>query len=307
MNEPKKVLCVTANPCVDRVVWYRESPDRPTRVFRQLGGKGVNVSRMLGWLGHRVVSLTFGGKTEQALAGREPCRTILAPAAHPIRVVPLYINSAEKTSRLDYVSTNRVTPEEAGSFLDRFREELKQGPDIVIISGSACTGAGGTFPVIARLAKEKGLPLILDSYGQPFLDALPAGPDYVKPNREELEQAVGPIPPGEEVAAAGKLIQKGAGCVLLTMGEKGSYCVTRDKAIFCPVFPVPTVSAVGCGDTFVAYFTHGLLSGWPLERCFQVGNAAGAANATQSISGRTRASQVDRVLKRAKLPPLEGC
>ena len=45
------------------------------------------------------------------------------------------------------------------------------------ISGSACAGAEGTIPVMVRLAKEQGLPVILDSYGQCFLDSLPEGPD----------------------------------------------------------------------------------------------------------------------------------
>lgn len=305
MEEPKRVLCVTANPCVDKVAWYRGASPRPTRVFRQLGGKGVNVARMMGWLGHRVVSLTFGGKRERLLAGRDPCRTVLVPVESPIREIPLLIDLTAGKSEIQYVNTNRVTPAEAGEFLAAFRRELEEQPALVIISGSACAGAAETIPAMVRLAKEKGLPVILDSYGQCFLDSLPAGPDYVKPNREELEQAVGAVPPGEEAAAARRLIRQGAGCVLLTLGDQGGCCVTAGETFFCPVFPVPVVSAVGCGDTFVAYFAHGLLRGWPLERCFRVGSAAGAANAMRAISGRTRASQVDRVLRQAGLPPLE--
>lgn len=305
MSQGKKVLCVTANPCVDKVMWYRSPSPRPTRVFRQLGGKGVNVARMMGWLGHEVVSLTYGGQRERLLADRDPCRTVLVPSVQEVREIPLLIDLTAGTSEIRYVNTNRLTPEEARAFLEAFGRELEQRPELVILSGSACAGAEGTIPAMVRLAKERGLPVILDSYGQCFLDSLPAGPDYVKPNREELEQAVGAVPPGEETAAARRLIDKGAGCVLLTMGDQGAWCVTREEAHFLPVFPVPVVSAVGCGDTFVAFFAHGLLRGWPLERCFQVGSAAGAANAMRSISGRTRAGQVDQVLRRAGLPRLE--
>ena len=305
MSSGKKVLCVTANPCVDKVMWFQGDQERPSRTFRQLGGKGVNVARMMGWLGHTVVSLTFGGGRERLLADRDPCRTVLVPAAQGIREIPLRIYPDRGETRLEYHNTNQVSPEEAEAFLSAYRRELAAGPELVAISGSACAGAEGTIPVMVRLAKEQGLPVILDSYGQCFLDSLPEGPDYVKPNREELEQAVGTVPPGEESDAARALIARGAGCVLLTLGDQGAWCVTREEAIFQPVFPVPVVSAVGCGDTFTAYFAHGLLAGWPLGRCFATGSAAGAANAMRSISGRTRKNQVDQVLRRAGLTTID--
>lgn len=298
ISEPKNILCVTANPCVDRVVWYRDSIDRPTRIFRQLGGKGVNAARMLSWLGHRVVSVTFGKRREQELAAREPGRTVVVPVATAIREVPLYLDRARNEARMDYVNTNRVTPREARAMLETYRRELERGQDLVMISGSACAGAEALYPAMVRMAKEKGIPVMLDSYGQPLLSSLPEKPDFIKPNREELEQAVGTIPPGGEAEAAGKLLEQGAGCVLLTMGSQGSWCVTKKEKFFCPVFPVETVSAIGSGDAFAAYFAHAWLRGWSPERCLEVGSAAGAANAMQSVSGRVREKAVTRILRR---------
>lgn len=298
-SEPKNIICVTANPCVDRVVWYRDSIDRPTRTFRQLGGKGVNAARMLSWLGYRVVSVTFGKGREQELAAREPGRTVIVPVGKAIREVPLCLNRPRNEVWMDYVNTNAVTPGEARAMLEAYRRELEQGQDLVMISGSACAGAEGLYPAMVRMAKEKGIPVMLDSYGQPFLDSLPEKPDFVKPNREELEQAVGTVPPGGEAEAAGKLLDRGAGCVLLTLGDQGSWCLTKEERFFCPVFPVETVSAVGSGDSFAAYFAHARLKGWPLDRCLEVGSAAGAANAMQPISGRVRERAVTRILRRA--------
>lgn len=297
-NGPQKILCVTANPCVDKVIWYRETPDYPTRVFYQLGGKGVNAARMLGWLGYRVVSLTFGGDRERTLADREPCRTILVPVCHPVREIPLTVNREEGKAQLHFENTNRVTAPEARLFLEAFRKELSGQPELVIISGGACAGTEELFPAMVRLAKAAQLPVMLDSHGPCFLSSLPEGPDYVKPNREELEQAVGPVPPGEEQAAAHRLMALGAGCVLLTMGEQGAFCITGEETVFCPPFRVPVVSAIGCGDAFTAYFAHGLLQGWPLKRCIEAGSAAGAANAMQAVSGRVREKQIRRIWKR---------
>ena len=303
----KKVLCVTANPCTDRLIWYKQSPEKPTRTYRQLGGKGINVSRMMAWLGCDVISLSFadpeGTDSMAELAKREPCRTVLVPVKQPVREIPTYINKEQHVARVGYVNTNRMTPPEAESFVLEYTRLLEtEAPDMVIISGSACPGAADTYPAMVRLAKAAGLPVILDSYGECFLKALPEKPDFVKPNREELEKAVGPVPEGEEIQGARKLIKMGAGCVLLTTGEGRSYCVTADSAQTCETFSVPTVSAVGCGDSLVAFFAYGLLCGMSVERAFEIGRAAGAANAMQAFSGRVKKEQVCRVLRKAGLP-----
>ena len=302
----KKVLCVTANPCVDRLVWYRDSRAHPTRVFHQVGGKGINVSRMMAWLGYDVISLSYARADDSdkmtSLVKKEPFRSVLVPVQQPVRELSTYINRAEHVAEVDYVSTNRMLPEEAERFVEEYGKILTESPALVILSGSACEGAADTYPAMVRMAKEKNIPVILDSYGECFVKAIPEGPDYIKPNREELEKTVGTVAPGKEIEAARKLIAMGAGCVLLTMGEKQSYCITADSASEYTSFDVPTVSPVGCGDSLVAYFAHGLLEGMTLERSFELGRAAGAANAMQAFSGRVKKEQVCRVLRKAGLP-----
>lgn len=306
MKNSKKVLCVTANPCTDKLIWYKESRDCPTRIYRQLGGKGINVARMMAWLGCDVTSLSYAGidNTDRVseLAMREPCRTVLIPVQQPVREIPTYICREQGIAEVGYVNTNRMTPAEAEAFISRYRELLDENLDMVIISGSACKGADDTYPVMVRLAKEKGLPVILDSYGTCFVKALPEKPDFVKPNREELEKTVGPVAAGKEIEGARMLIAMGAGCVLLTTGEGTAYCVTESTAEISESFQVPTVSAVGCGDSMVAYFAYGLLNDMPVVRAFEIGRAAGAANAMQAFSGRVKKEQVCKILKKAGLP-----
>ena len=60
------------------------------------------------------------------------------------------------------------------------------------ISGSMPKGVPGDFyATLCRLAKAQGKKVIVDSSGSALREALPGGPDLVKPNDEELCQLTG--------------------------------------------------------------------------------------------------------------------
>lgn len=303
-GEGKRVLCVTGNPCVDCLVWHHGDRTEPSRVFTQVGGKGANVARMLSYLGCEAVHLMPWESRYDYLVAREPVRTVTVNVKSPMRVLPNYINMEKRSFFLDYANTNRVDAEEAELFMARFNALLDEEPELVIISGSACAGLESTYPRMVHAAKERGLPVILDSHGDGLTLSLCEHPDYIKPNREELEMVVGKVAAGEEVAAARRLLDMGARSVILTNGEEGSTYITRTEAEVYPPITVPTVNPVGCGDSFVTYFAYGLMTGLPVERCMHLGAAAGAVNAATGAIGRVKPNQVNRVLRRAKLAPM---
>lgn len=298
-----KVLCVTLNPCIDRIEWYRQSGDRPTRICHYIGGKGVNVARMLQGAGIDSCSLSIsGGNAEfvKRLCDREAFRSVLVPTQTPVRTMTMVVNHRERGIYQVCNSVNRITQSELEQLMDAYHGLLEEDPSWVIFSGGVAEGAESALPRMVSAAKARGCQVFLDSYGLPFQNALSSHPDYIKPNLDELKQTVGDLPKGGEMEAVGRLMQYGAENAFLTLGDAGSYLITPKRTLWHPGFAVQTVSPIGSGDSFTAFFVYGMLTGCPLEECFAMANAAGAVNATHVKSGQVTLQSVRRLLAKGK-------
>jgi 5-dehydro-2-deoxygluconokinase len=97
-------------------------------------------------------------------------------------------------------------------------------------------------------------------------------------NLEECEVAVGEREPE---AAAKALLAAGVELAVVKQGPRGVLAMTRDERVEVPPTPVEVVNGLGAGDGFGGALSHGLLSGWPLERILRFANAAGAIVASR--------------------------
>ncbi|MGS8589369.1 PfkB family carbohydrate kinase, partial [Salmonella enterica subsp. enterica serovar Infantis] len=57
-------------------------------------------------------------------------------------------------------------------------------------------------------------------------------------------------------AAARSLVDKGMNNIIVTLGEKGALCMTRDQEVHVPAFIVNAVVTSGAGDAFIGCFAH---------------------------------------------------
>jgi Sugar kinases, ribokinase family len=87
-------------------------------------------------------------------------------------------------------------------------------------------------------------------------------------------------------AAAIELLGFGAKTVIVTLGEKGSICVTPERFFYQPAFKVKAVDTTGCGDVFHGAFIFGLLQKWDLNETTRFASAT-AALKCREIGGRT--------------------
>jgi sugar/nucleoside kinase (ribokinase family) len=98
-------------------------------------------------------------------------------------------------------------------------------------------------------------------------------------------------------------IAKGAGACAISLGEDGSFVMTRDGRQFAlPAFEVPVRDTSGCGDSYTAGFIAGLVRNWDLIDCARLATATAAIVATGLGSGANLVSFEDTVEAMSTLP-----
>jgi bifunctional ADP-heptose synthase (sugar kinase/adenylyltransferase) len=80
---------------------------------------------------------------------------------------------------------------------------------------------------------------------------------------------------------ADRLLAAGVEIAVVKMGSDGVLGKTATERVVVPPVRVETVNGLGAGDAFGGALTHGLLSGWSLERTLLFAYAAGAYVASQ--------------------------
>lgn len=296
------VITVTLNPAMDKTLaidnFSLGEVNRSSKVRHDIGGKGINVSKVLRNFGVASVCTGFlGGIWEKYFLEELNTRSIntnFISIKGATRTNTKIVDHLNRT----YTDINEAGPEvseeELNSFIENFRELCKAG-DIVVLSG-------GVSPVIPKdiygklikIAKEKGASTILDAEGELLEEGIAQKPNIIKPNIHELEKLMGEKYKSEyEVIKAGRiLVNQGIDKVLISLGDKGALLVTKDAAYNCKGLKVPVKSTVGAGDSMVAALVFSLLNGFNQGDTLKFANACGAASV--SIEG-TEACTLEQV------------
>jgi ribokinase len=116
---------------------------------------------------------------------------------------------------------------------------------------------------VAR-ARSRGIRTILNpAPAQPVdLDIL-QHVDYFIPNETEAETITGLSVRTTDQAerCARSLVERGAGAVVLTLGERGALLAARDRMEFVPGYVVETRDTTGAGDAFIGSLATFLVEG----------------------------------------------
>ena len=99
--------------------------------------------------------------------------------------------------------------------------------------------------------------------------------------------------------AAQKLVERGVEKVIITLGSKGAFVVTKTEKVSVPAFKVEAVDTTAAGDTFCGAFAVALVEGKSLKEALQFASAAAAISVTRmgaQPSAPTR-NEIDTFLK----------
>lgn len=194
------ILTVTLNTALD--ITYRVTSLRPhaehrvSEVVERPGGKGVNVARVLAALGYGVTVTGFaGGPTGQVLRERLASTPGITDALVPVagatrRTVAVVDRLTGDTTQLNEPGPH-IGAAEWAAFL-RTYDTLLADASAVALCGSLPPGVPvGAYAGLIRLARSAGVPVLLDTGGEPLRRGIAARPDIVKPNALELAELTG--------------------------------------------------------------------------------------------------------------------
>ncbi len=264
------ILTVTLNAALDITYGVpqlrRHASHRVTNVIERPGGKGLNVARVLAALGHETVVTGFvGGVTGEAMraqlrdAGPSSAAGALTDALVPIagatrRTVGVVDAATGDTTQLNEAGPT-ITPAEWGAFTDAYGTLLRDA-SAVALCGSLPPGVPvGAYGPLVREARAAGVPVLLDTSGEPLHRGIAARPDLVKPNAAELAELTGSTEP---LRAAQDARRRGAHAVIASLGADGMLAVTPDGVWRAAPPERIAGNPTGAGDSAVA----GLLSAW---------------------------------------------
>lgn len=113
-----------------------------------------------------------------------------------------------------------------------------------------------------EIARRAGVTTVFNpAPAAPLDDAIFALCDYITPNETEAEEltGIGVRTLDQARAAASRLIERGAGAAVITLGDKGALIHTADLSELVPAFRAgPVVETTGAGDAFNGGFAVGL-------------------------------------------------
>lgn len=284
------IYTLTFNPALDYIVQVKDF--RAGKINRTCyekilpGGKGINVSIVLGNLGHNSTALGFvAGFTSEdieKLMKQYGCKTDFIHVKEGFSRINLKMKSDSET---EINGQGPCIKEQDIEKLYEKLDKLAEG-DMLIISGSIPnTLPGDMYEQIIERIKEKKVQIIVDAEKELMTKVLKYHPFLVKPNNHELGQIYGvKLEKKEEVIPyAEKLQEAGARNVLVSMAGEGAVFLSEQGAVFKSEAPKGVlVNSVGAGDSMVAGFAAGWIETKDFYKAFCMGLACGSASAFSS-------------------------
>ena len=283
----KVIYTVTFNPSLDYIVFVKDfRPGMTNRTSSELmlaGGKGINVSIVLGNLGIKSTALGFIA----GFTGDEIVRRL-----HNGGINSEFIKINDGISRIniklksiDGTEINGQGPHIDSSHIEQLMNRLRrlESGDVLVLAGSIPAGiSDNIYKDIMDMLKDKGVQIVVDATSRLLTNVLEYNPFFIKPNQHELGDIFNvTLNTQEEVIPyALELKKMGAVNVCVSMGGKGAILVADDGNVYKAKAPDGILkNSVGAGDSLVAGFLSGWIEKKDYEYAFRKGVATGSASA----------------------------
>jgi len=158
-----------------------------------------------------------------------------------------------------------------------------------------------TVQAAAELAHKTGVWVILNpAPARPLPDRLLRRVSILTPNETEAELLTGVRVDSDAAAAraAERLLDRGVGTVILTLGPRGAFVAAREGRHRVPGFKMKAVDTTAAGDVFNGALAVALAEGRPLYEGVRFANAAAAISVTRmgAQPSAPRRREIERLL-----------
>lgn len=276
------IITITCNPAIDRSITDKGE------IFN-VGGKGINVSKVLKNIGVDSLATGFIGKDNKDIVYEYLDE--LGIGHHFFEIEGKVRVNTKRIVDGELVEENEKGPDiddESKKKLLDYCESLNN--EIVVISGSAPKNIEDDYyKKLIEILKKNNNYVIVDCDKALLKKAVEAKPDVIKPNIEELKRLLGEDITEENMTD--KVKELGIGLSVISMGSKGAVFI-GEKVYKAKALKVNFVSPLGAGDSMVASLAYSKLNNLSYEDT--VVNAMAFASAQVETEG-SKPAQSDRI------------
>lgn len=293
-------IVVVGDVMIDRYLvgdTERLSPEAPVPVVlirerhAKLGG-AANVAANVAALGAhcRLVGVVGddadGATIRQELAvARLEDRYVVSVAGRPTTSKTRIIARAQQIVRIDDEVEALLDGADLARVAKVAREALADADALLLEDYNKGALAPPLIAAVMELAKRRGIPVVVDPKYRQFFEY--AGATVFKPNRRELESALGAAVDLKDGRALPEVLARlKVDNLLVTLGAEGMLLVTKDgQPTHIPSIAREIFDVSGAGDTVTAWLGTALAAGASLREAAQLANyAAGVEVAKPGVA-----------------------
>lgn len=323
------VICICLSPGFQRSVIIDAlipgEVNRLKSVWVDAAGKGVNVCRVLQRLGVDALCLAQGGSNAHdlmSLARLEGLDLRLIPSSGPLRTCTSIVETSMASGRrvTELVEPSSPVDQSCVDTMTQTVQAMLPSATALVLAGSMAPGyPAGYLALLANMARETGVPVLLDVQGSILFDTLVARPAVVKINLAEFASTffprrfsggehggdlAEPLVSADIINAVAEVSRNHATSFVLTRGAESILLARGGDVRFIPVPALAAeqiINPIGSGDAFLAGMLAQLLTSccnpnWDnipldtLEKAMVLATACAQSNARTLRPGLLEAS-----------------
>ena len=280
------IYTITQSPVLNRTVEVEEiiydDINEIVEAKNSVGGKGIDISRVIKELGGQSVVLGFvGGYNGIEVEGKLVNEGIVCDFTR--------INDESQTKIIIYQRKKNLQtllstpePEIKPSEVSALHNKIKEvpGESYVVLGGSVPKDMDVNFfaQVITTL-KKKNVKVVLDADEEASARRLDAGPFLIKPNIHEFGRLINKnVRDLEDVFEEAKPFLKKVDYIVVSAGARGVAGISREGSYHVIPPKIKVRSSLGAGDSLVAGIVFVLSKGGSFEESLVMGVACGTAS-----------------------------